>query len=68
MPNDDDDVYDKCQMYEHTRMDAQGLYDGYMATNLSSIANRTTVTCDRWVYDESVFTSTLAAEVNINFT
>ena len=63
MPNDDDDVYDKCRMYEYSHTDAHAFYDGYTATNLSSIANRTTVACDRWVYDDSVFTSTLAAEV-----
>ena len=66
VPNDDDDVYDKCRMYEYTHTDMLVFYDVYKATNLSSIPNRTSVTCEQWVYDDSVFTSTLAAEVIIS--
>ena len=59
-PNDDDEVYDKCHIYTTDGYDS---YDGVIGINATSIINRTTITCDRWVYDESVFTSTLAAEV-----
>ena len=56
-PNDDDDIYDKCNIFD---IDLSKIND------VSIIANRSiTKACDRWVYDDSVFTSTLAAEVYV---
>ena len=63
-PNDDDEVYDKCHTYT---TDGFGPYGGVTGINATSVINRTTITCDRWVYDVSVFKSTLAAEVMQNY-
>lgn len=60
--NDDGDIYDKCNLYE---IDSH-MYDSQEDSDFSKIiANRSIITCNRWVYDESVFTSTLAAELNM---
>ena len=57
-PNDKGVVYDKCHIYTADRYDVFGIEN-----DTTTPSNRTKVKCDRWVYDTSLFTSTLAAEV-----
>ena len=53
LPLDDDGDYDSCSVYDVTVFD-----DGVTA-------NRTTRSCNQWVYDQSVFTETIASQVLI---